>query len=203
TLGTASVLNNINCTGYTNITLEWDNDWRILDAKDIARVQASYDGGSTWQTVVEWVGVSQRNTHEVKSLPLAHNISNLKIRFVSIQPGWDWFWVIDNVTVKGDIMVGVTGNGAEIPKEFALYQNYPNPFNPATKIKFDIPKQSIVSIKLYDIAGREVTRLVNNASYSPGAYSVEFNASHLASGVYFYRIEADNFVQIKKMMLIK
>jgi hypothetical protein len=203
TLSTITVLNNINCTGYQNITLEWDNDWNAIDNQDTARVQASYDGGSTWVTVSEFYGTDVRNSHEVRSLTPATNISNLKIRFISIQPGFDWWWTVDNITVKGDLMVGVTNNNSSIPDRFALYQNYPNPFNPATRIKFDIPQQSLVTIKLYDVAGREVTRLVNNSTYSPGSYSVEFNAANLASGVYFYRIEAGDFVEIKKMMLVK
>ena len=202
TLTTATVLNNINCTGYQNIVLEWDNDWRILDAQDIARVQASYDGGSNWTTVVEWVGVSKRNSHEVFPLPNATNIPNLKIRFVSIQPGWDWWWTIDNVTVKGDILTGVTQNGSEIPTKYDLYQNYPNPFNPTTRIKFDLPKQSFVTIKLYDITGREVSRLVNQ-EYNAGSYTVDYNGASLSSGIYFYRIEAGDFVSTKRMMLIK
>mgnify|MGYP002623382457 FL=1 len=182
--------------------LEWDNDWRILDAQDIARVQASYDGGSNWTTVVEWVGVSKRNSHEVFPLPNATNIPNLKIRFVSIQPGWDWWWTIDNVTVKGDILTGVTQNGSEIPTKYDLYQNYPNPFNPTTRIKFDLPKQSFVTIKLYDITGREVSRLVNQ-EYNAGSYTVDYNGASLSSGIYFYRIEAGDFVSTKRMMLIK
>ena len=202
TLTTITVLNNINCSGYQNITLEWDNDWRILDAQDIARVQASYDGGSNWSTVIEWNGVSKRNSHEVYSLPSATNISNLKIRYVSIQPGWDWWWTIDNVTVKGDILTGVTQNGTEIPTKYDLYQNYPNPFNPTTRIKFDLPKQSFVSIKLYDITGREVSKLVSQ-EYNAGSYTVDYNAASLSSGIYFYRIEAGSFVSTKRMMLIK
>ena len=110
---------------------------------------------------------------------------------------------MDNITVKGDILVGLTQNGSEIPTKYDLYQNYPNPFNPTTKIKFDLPKQSVVTLKIYDIAGREISSLINNQQYNAGAHSFDFNASNLASGVYFYRIQAGDFTEIKKMMLIK
>ena len=89
-----------------------------------------------------------------------------------------------------------------IPKKYELSQNYPNPFNPSTTIKFAIPKNGVVQIKLYDITGREVKSLVNEIK-TAGYYSVTFNASDLSSGVYFYRIQANDFVQTKRMVLIK
>jgi hypothetical protein len=90
-----------------------------------------------------------------------------------------------------------------IPSVFRLSQNYPNPFNPVTKIQYDLPKDVKVKLIIYDILGREVIRLVNNEFKQAGRYMVEFNGNNYASGVYFYRIEADNFVQSKKMVLIK
>jgi len=97
---------------------------------------------------------------------------------------------------------GLTNNTTEIPKEFRLYDNYPNPFNPTTKIKFDIPRSTFVSIKIYDVVGREIHQLVNR-NLEPGAYEYLFNASGFASGIYFYRIEAGDFKAVKKMVLIK
>ncbi|MGA2668257.1 MAG: T9SS type A sorting domain-containing protein [Ignavibacteria bacterium] len=90
-----------------------------------------------------------------------------------------------------------------IPTEFRLSQNYPNPFNPVTKIQYDLPKDVKVKLIIYDILGREVIRLVNNEFKQAGRYTVEFNGNNYASGVYFYRIEADKFVQSKKMVLVK
>ena len=89
-----------------------------------------------------------------------------------------------------------------IPKEFKLSQNYPNPFNPVTNIKYNIPKDVMVSIKVYDITGREISKLVNEYKKA-GYYNVTFNGGNLASGIYYYRIQAGDFVQIKKMVLIK
>jgi tetratricopeptide (TPR) repeat protein len=95
-----------------------------------------------------------------------------------------------------------------LPTVFRISQNYPNPFNPVTKINYDLPKDSKVKIVIYDILGREVKRLVNNELKTAGSYIVDFNASNYASGVYFYRIEAEEpngnkFVDSKKMVLLK
>jgi hypothetical protein len=91
---------------------------------------------------------------------------------------------------------------SNMPKEFNLSQNYPNPFNPVTKINFAIPKSGFVTLKIYDILGREIKTLVNEVK-QPGYYTVDFNGSSLASGVYFYRIVAGNFINVKRMILIK
>ncbi len=93
-------------------------------------------------------------------------------------------------------------NFNSIPKEYALAQNYPNPFNPSTNIKYSIPEASFVQLKVYDILGNEVATLVNEEQ-NIGNYNIEFNASALPSGVYFYRIQAGSFVDTKKMLLLK
>jgi hypothetical protein len=165
-------------------------------------VDVSYDGGTTWTNLITWGGTDVRNTCEVCQLPGATNNPNVKIRFVSIQPGWDWWWTIDNVCIKGFSVTGLTQQGSEIPKEYALSQNYPNPFNPVTNIKFDIPKQGHVSLKVYDILGKELINLVNEVKPA-GSYLVDFDGSNLASGVYYYRIEAGSYISVKKMILIK
>jgi hypothetical protein len=90
----------------------------------------------------------------------------------------------------------------QIPTQFILFQNYPNPFNPATKINYTVPKSGFVTIKVYDLLGREVTTLVNE-NKPVGNYNVEFNAGKLVSGVYFYRMKAGDFVQTKKLILLK
>ncbi len=101
-------------------------------------------------------------------------------------------------------LVQVVGNetSIEIPSDFKLYQNYPNPFNPSTKITFDIPKESMVSIKVYDISGRLVNTITNDR-YLPGSYSLNFNSGKLASGVYIYRLISDGYSKSLKFTLIK
>ena len=90
----------------------------------------------------------------------------------------------------------------EQPAEFKLYANYPNPFNPVTNIQFDLPKDVFIKLSIYDVLGREVATLVNEFKKG-GRYIVAFNGSELSSGIYFYRIEAGSFSDIKKMILIK
>ena len=90
-----------------------------------------------------------------------------------------------------------------VPTGYTLYQNYPNPFNPKTTIEYEIPEKSFVTIKIYDILGREVQTLVNNEEKVRFKYKVVFDASTLASGVYFYRIQAGSFTETKKMVVLK
>jgi photosystem II stability/assembly factor-like uncharacterized protein len=87
-------------------------------------------------------------------------------------------------------------------KTFVLYQNYPNPFNPATKIKYSVPQSSQVQIKVFDVLGNDIATLVNEEK-SSGGYEVNFNASELSSGIYFYVLQAGSFVETKKMILLK
>jgi hypothetical protein len=88
------------------------------------------------------------------------------------------------------------------PIEYALEQNYPNPFNPSTTIKFAVPKESNVNLSIYNVLGELVSTLVNE-QMKAGYYEYELNSSSLASGVYLYRITADDFVETKKMVLLR
>ena len=101
-----------------------------------------------------------------------------------------------------DSPIGIRPIAGILPDRFILYQNFPNPFNPSTNIRYDISKSAFVKLVVYDILGREVKTLVNEFR-TPGTYRLNFNASNLASGTYFYRIQAGDFVKIKKMVLVK
>jgi hypothetical protein len=107
-----------------------------------------------------------------------------------------------NLCMSINLLVGKEPISSDIPRTFSLAQNYPNPFNPVTSIKYSVPKQSLVKLIVYDILGREVAKLVNEVKQA-GNYSVSFDASSYASGVYFYRMEAGDFTDVKKMVLIK
>jgi hypothetical protein len=98
--------------------------------------------------------------------------------------------------------LGITGNGNETPKEYKLEQNFPNPFNPSTKINYSVPKSGLVTLKIYDMIGKEVATLVNE-NKTAGNYTMVFNGSNLSSGIYFYRLTAGNFSETKKLMVIK
>ncbi len=104
-------------------------------------------------------------------------------------------WLSDIVTNTGSYDYGVVNN-------FSLEQNYPNPFNPFTSIRYQVPEHSMVSIKVFDILGKEVATLVNEQKEA-GSYVVEFNALNFASGIYFYKMTAGDFTSVKKMSLLK
>ncbi len=93
-------------------------------------------------------------------------------------------------------------NNAGLPRKYELYQNYPNPFNPTTTISYELSANSFITLKVYDILGREVATLVNGKE-NAGSYSVQFDGSKLASGVYFYRLTAGSFVSVKKLVVLK
>ncbi|MEW5842350.1 MAG: T9SS type A sorting domain-containing protein [Bacteroidota bacterium] len=101
-----------------------------------------------------------------------------------------------------EIITSVEKHSTDLPTHFGLKQNYPNPFNPTTTISYQLPSNSFVTIKVYDILGKEVAALVNG-NESAGTHNVNFDASKLTSGVYIYTINAGGFVQSKKMLLLK
>ncbi len=97
---------------------------------------------------------------------------------------------------------GVENNSSQIPQNFSLEQNYPNPFNPTTKIKYSVPTETNVVLKVFDLLGREIATLVNEKK-TPGFYELNFGGENLPSGIYVYRITAGSFTSSKKMLLIK
>jgi len=110
--------------------------------------------------------------------------------------------VIMKASIKSSPQTEVQQTGSEIPLAFNLNQNYPNPFNPSTKIDFQISMKEHVTLKIYDMLGREIATLVDEQKPA-GKYSIRFDAGTLADGVYFYRIIAGNFVGTKKLILLK
>ncbi len=147
-------------------------------------IYKTINGGDTW--VQEWTG-----------LLIKSDIFNMNFQ------GNNRIWAVGNhsTILKYEIPVGITSN-EEIISDYRLFQNYPNPFNPATSIKFALPKQGLVTLKIYDMFGREIRTLVNEIK-SAGNYSVDFNASELSSGIYFYKLKTNDFSDVRKMILVK
>jgi len=104
------------------------------------------------------------------------------------------------ININGTINIKQVSS--EMPSDYLLKQNYPNPFNPVTNLEFGISELGFVSLKVYDIQGREVETLVNE-NLQPGIYKVDFNGSNITSGIYFYRLATDNYIETKKMILTK
>jgi hypothetical protein len=113
--------------------------------------------------------------------------------YSSFSPSWQFTTILSSSDEKAN---------SAIPKEYELSQNYPNPFNPMTKIKYDLPVTSRVTLRVYDILGRVVLTLVNKRQ-STGSYQVQWNAVNMPSGIYFYRLQAGSFTETKKLLLLK
>jgi|WetSurMetagenome_2_1015567.scaffolds.fasta_scaffold02875_3 hypothetical protein len=130
--------------------------------------------------------------------------------FISINPNNGSGTIIGSVGMKnilglaylGSSPTSVENNADNFPSEYELFQNYPNPFNPSTKIEFRIAELGLITLKVYDVLGNELMTLVNEQKQA-GNYEVEFNASSLTSGVYFYQLKSGNLTQTKKMVLLK
>ncbi len=166
------------------------------------------------------VGVNGTNTVSTNGNILSLGKSNVEFKWVVLSglPSYPRIYAVldqDNTITeihennnKGfNIMGGGSATGVEdenyfVPDKYMLYQSYPNPFNPSTTIKYSIPQSAVVRIKIFDILGREVEVLVDEYK-TTGSYQVVFNATKFASGVYFYQLRSGDFVETKKMVLMK
>ena len=171
-----------------NVTLNWITSEEINNSGfDIERKQS---GSWTKLGSISGNGTSVlSHEYSFTDRNLASGNYQYRLKQIDFNGNFEYF------NLNNEVNVG-------IPAKFELSQNYPNPFNPSTQINFDIPTDSKVNIKLFDMSGKEVITLVNEFKTS-GYYTVNFNAAGLSSGVYFYSIAADNFSATKKMMLVK
>jgi hypothetical protein len=133
--------------------------------------------------------------------------AHANIQFITLddlgsgQPSTDSWFIIDDVELSG-VVSDVNEDETINPVEFNLSQNYPNPFNPSTTIYYALPEASNVTLKIFNTLGEEVSVLVNSVMEA-GTHEVNFEASQLNSGIYFYQLRTGNFVETKKMMLLK
>ena len=206
-----------------NDSLKFDEacSYYSATAIDSCIVESSTDAGTTWTRII---GMYQSTTlstgtNHIASMttvptttqflaPTAGQwatktfglpVGTNKVRFTAKSAfGNNLF--IDSIQTRSTL-TGIT-NLSFVPGVYQLAQNYPNPFNPATKISFNLPQQGLVTLKIYDMLGKEISTLVNEVR-TAGAYTVNFDGSNLASGVYFYRLESKAFTDTKRMLLIK
>jgi hypothetical protein len=181
----------INAVGNMNAGLSGSGESiHLYDTNGFLMDSLTYDDKLPWPVEADGAGSSLELQNPVLDNSLG---KNWKSSIGHGTPG----------AVNSTFIVGFEEvNEKSIPHEFALFQNYPNPFNPTTKISYQLPVRSFVILKIYDGLGREVALLVNEEK-QPGYYEIKFNGQNLASGIYFYRIEADNFISVKKFVLIK
>ena len=170
------------------------------------RVKAVINGQPVWQMqeITPQTGYNSQNLWTHFGLGNAVIIDSIKVEWIN---GLTHYFT--NVQTNSNITISETGNiigisqtGNEIPEDYRLYQNYPNPFNPSTTIKFNIPEQRTVKIDIFDITGRVIETIVNR-ELEAGYYEINWDASKFSSGVYFYTIHAGDFLQTKKMVLVK
>ena len=186
--------------GATGVSLTPTLDWGNVTGAATYGVQVSTHPGFVFNVVnVSGLGTSQ---YTVGSSVLSNNVTYYWRANAANGLGTGPFSLIRFFTTG---LVGIINN-YEIPLKFKLYQNYPNPFNPTTKIKFDLPynsnTNSTINLKVYDISGKLIEELINT-SYIAGKWEVDFDASELSSGTYFYKIAADKYTSVNKMILIK
>ena len=179
----------VSAVNLNNVTLNWSTASETNNSGfDIERSNVN----GQWSKVGNVAGngtSSVSNSYSFTDRNLASGKYSYRIKQIDFNGNFEYF------NLSNEVNVG-------IPTEYELSQNYPNPFNPSTSINFNLPVDGKVSIRLYDMSGKEVALLVNEVK-TAGYYSVNFNASSLSSGVYFYSISADNFTATKKMLLVK
>ncbi len=162
----------------------------------------SIDGGS--ETNIDFYAAVRNGNQLMWTSPVLSNsdhVFKLRVTGIKNSSSSDYFVVPDRVVISSSATTGVQRT-YEKPLGYYLYQNNPNPFNPTTIISYSIPRESIVTLKVYDILGRQVATLVNEQK-SAGTYKVNFNAENLSSGIYFYSLQTNEKIITKKMLLIK
>lgn len=200
----------------------WAGNWTYDDTVGESFLKKLYDDGTNgdevagdnfWSRDILWPAGTPGGTFEFKFAAGYPGVESGGAYYLDNEAGYavNHIWTFPSPpptsarlrVVFGQMgVVSVRENGNAIPEKYSLAQNYPNPFNPATTINFDIPVSGSVSLKVYNLLGEEVAELVNG-EMKAGSYTVDFDASRLSSGVYFYKLTAGSFTSVKKMLLMK
>jgi hypothetical protein len=190
-----NVSGNSNYAGMTTTSIIGDSAISLNIFNLYLMPSYSFTSGTHTLGSVRWNILDSSGCINTQILPISAIFNELNP--LTYGSGWS------KTDTAGCIPIGIKQiSSKQLPREYKLYQNYPNPFNPMTTIKYDIAKSSEVEIAIYDELGREVVRLVNTKQ-NPGTYEVTWDASNYSSGLYFYRIKTNDYVQTNKMVLIK
>jgi hypothetical protein len=193
-LSTATITNALDATMYQNVWIEFDNDWRILDAQDEAHVEVSTDGGSTWTGVWDQIGVDVRNTHENIVISNEVALTSFMVRFRSVQPGWDWWWVVDNVCIYGSDPIPVELTSFTVIANFEEVELSWITSTETNNLGFEVQRSTGGDFeKIAFIEGHGTTtesqaytyidRSINSGSYSYRLKQVDFDGSFEYSNV--------------------
>jgi len=205
----------------TKEILQGDKIW-IPDLQPVPVELTSFTAEATADGVLlKWITASELNNHGFEVERSLNGTEFFTVAFiqgsgtttetktysytddVDYKGGEIFFYRLKQVDLDGRVNYSsIVEVEFDIPKDFVLHQNYPNPFNPSTTIKYAVPKTSLVNIKVYDLTGQEVASLVNEVK-EVGTYEIKFDARNLASGVYLYRMVADNFTSVMKFNVLK
>jgi hypothetical protein len=184
----------------------WDDGTHgdAVAGDSIYTIQISYTTANTIGQVFKFgIGGSDNESsyglNHLENIDGTNPTATINTQFGSINPNKYYHWDFTN---QKPILTGVAEHLAGLPKTFTLDQNYPNPFNPSTVVRYSIPNDAVVTLKVFNIIGQQVATLVDQKQ-AAGNYSVTFDASKLSSGVYFYKINAGQYVSTKKMLLMK
>lgn len=176
-----------------NVTLNWQTSSENNNSKFIIERNKTTDGNNNvWSRAGSVPGngtTSTSSDYTFIDRNLNSGVYKYRLKQEDFNGNFEYHYLSSNVQIG-------------LPEKFDLSQNYPNPFNPVTKINYGLPNTNFVSLKVYDVLGKEVITLVNEKQ-NAGSYTVDFNGANLSSGVFFYRIQIAEFAEIKRMMLIK
>jgi hypothetical protein len=178
-------------TGEQNIYFTQNFNWNGLDN---ILIEVCYDNNRyTWFSTVRSTVATGKTYGNYTDLPTGDGCTGITAGSLQTRR--------PNICLFFTPITGIQNHNT-VPDKYSLSQNYPNPFNPETKINYTIPKSGFVSLKVYDLLGRQVADLVNDYKMA-GNYIIEFNAANLSSGVYYYKLISGEFTDIKKMTVIK
>ncbi len=175
-----------------NAVLKWSTSSELNNSG--FDVERSLSGTASWQKIGFVSGngtTSQPHSYEYSDINIASGTYSYRLKQIDFNGNFTYY------DLAGEVTIG-------LPEEFSLGQNYPNPFNPETRINFDLPDEGFVSLKVFDMSGKEIATLVNEVR-NAGYHTVSFNASGVSSGIYFYKLTTGNgkFSAVRKMMVVK